>query len=553
MHHVGVRASRHDPVTRGGAACLVLLVCLGPGTRAATAQTVVPPGAATRQLVVPFDSAGVEPGAFWLAEGSAVILTDELRAIGVPAIAREDRLRAFEGLHVPTVGSLSHATVIRLGQILGAAQVVVGSVGLTDSTVVVRARTIRLDVGRMSPEIVEQGPLDSLFDIYARIARQIAPAATPVSSERDYSPAALERYIKGLLAESPSARIAFLTDAIRLAPAFARPRLALWSVHHGQGDDRQALAAVRDVPAGHRLSREAQFLSTVSLLNLGQYQEAFERLEKLNTASPDSALLNNLGVIQLRRAPGATGRRAVLYFAEAAKMAPDESDLVFNLGYASWLDRDLPAAIASLREAVRRDPADAQAHYVLGAALQASGSASEGAREKELARRLSSDLAEFDARQAGANGVPRGLERVKDEVDVELPASLRVEGVIAAAGQRDQRALAAFHLEAGRRFYQAGRDGEAIADLRRTVDPGALSERGPPAAWQAVPAGGRIPDAIDALKISLWGEDTTAGHLALAEAYLAVRDEAAARAELREVLARDPQNADAKQLQGRLP
>ena len=42
-------------------------------------------------------------------------------------IRREDRLRAFERLRVPPVATLSHATVIRLGQVVGAAQVVIGS------------------------------------------------------------------------------------------------------------------------------------------------------------------------------------------------------------------------------------------------------------------------------------------------------------------------------------------------------------------------------------------------------------------------------------------
>ena len=63
----------------------------------------------------------------WLSEGSAVLLTDDLSALGVPAITRDDRLRAFERLRVPRVATLSHATVIRLGQVVGAAQVVVGT------------------------------------------------------------------------------------------------------------------------------------------------------------------------------------------------------------------------------------------------------------------------------------------------------------------------------------------------------------------------------------------------------------------------------------------
>ncbi len=89
-------------------------------------------------------------------------------------------------------------------------------------------------------------------------------------------------------------------------------------------------------------------------------------------------------------------------------------------GYAYWLDRDLPNAIQSLREAVRRRPADDAAHYVLGVALQMSGNAGEGARERELARRLSSEYAEWETDQPAPNTVPKGLERLK--TDLTVPA-----------------------------------------------------------------------------------------------------------------------------------
>ena len=97
------------------------------------------------------------------------------RALGVPVIAREDRLRAFDRLRVPPVATLSHATVIRLGQVVGAAQVVIGSFELDGRELMVRARTIRLDTGRMSAEMVERGPLNDLSSIYERLARRIGP------------------------------------------------------------------------------------------------------------------------------------------------------------------------------------------------------------------------------------------------------------------------------------------------------------------------------------------------------------------------------------------
>ena len=88
--------------------------------------------------------------------------------------------------------------------------------------------------------------------------------------------------------------------------------------------------------------------------------------------------------IQLRRGGSPQAGRATYWFTRATQAQPDP-DYFFNLGYAYWFEQDVPAAIYWLREAVRRNPTDGDAHFVLGAALQVSGSATEAQRELELA------------------------------------------------------------------------------------------------------------------------------------------------------------------------
>src|SRR5688572_19869721 len=201
----------------------LLAVPLGAG-----AQTV------QRQLVVPFDNVSREAQSYWLSEASAVTLTDDLIALGAPTITREDRVRAFERLRVPVSATLSHATVIRLGQLVGAAAAVVGSVEVKGQDLTVRARTIRIEAGRMSPEIVESGPLAEVFAIYGRVARRLAPGSTVSVEEMEqgHPPiAAFEPHIKGLLAHGPASKISFLGQALRIAPAFHRARLELWNAY----------------------------------------------------------------------------------------------------------------------------------------------------------------------------------------------------------------------------------------------------------------------------------------------------------------------------------
>ena len=536
--------------TRARLAGAVLVVLIStPALAQSSATPSANPGPA-RYLVIPFENAIRDPRVYWLSEGSAVILTDDLLALGRPAITRDDRLRAFDRLRIPNTPILSHATMIRLGQIVGAAQVVLGSFELKGEVLTVRARTIRLDTGRISADISEVGSIADVFAVFGHVAQRIAPESrVPTEQMEQVHPplAAFEQYVKGLVAQAPATKESFLTQAVKQAPTFQRARLALWDVYTDQSKHREALAAVREVTGTNRLARQARFLGSLSLISLGQLQEAYDTIMQLNGARPDSALFNNLGVIQMRR-PAATGARAITFFNEATKLDDNDSDLFFNLGYAFFMDRDMPAAVYWLREAVRRNTADEQAHYVLGVALQATGSTAEGAREKELARRLSSVIAEWEKQ---SNPVPRGLERIKTEVDV--PAALRVENVIVAAGQRDQQELAGIHLENGRRLAQAERDADAIAELRRAIYLAPYQHEAHLMLGGVYLRDGRLDEAIDELKISIWSQDTLNAHLKLAEAFVAAQNTDGARSELQAVLTRDPANSRAKQLLTQLP
>jgi tetratricopeptide (TPR) repeat protein len=235
-------------------------------------------------------------------------------------------------------------------------------------------------------------------------------------------------------------------------------------------------------------------------------------------------------------------------FRQAVAANPSDPDLAFNLGYASWLAHDTLSAVTWLRETVRRNPADDAAHWVLGVALQASANAAEGQREKDLAKRLASKWSDWEKKQPAAAPatVPPGLERVKTDLDAAgLP---RVDDAIAAAEQRDQREQAVFHLESGRRLYQAQRDAEAIGELRRAIYLSPYDREAHLLLGRAYLREGQIADAIDELKISIWSDDQTDAHIALAEAYVQSKNVEAARLELQTVLTREPSNAAAKAL-----
>lgn len=511
----------------------------------------------SRILVVPFENVQREPRLYWLAEASAMLLADELRARGLSAIARDERVRAFEQLHLPLSASLSHATVIKVGHIVGATEVIVGTLALDGENLEVEAHSIRIDVGRLQPDVSDRAPLPDLFALFDRLASRLAPEARARPARAGQPPLeAFEHYVKGLIAESPGAQATFLETAIKLFPGYDRARLALWSVRTDQADYTAALAAVRSVPEGSPLVRRSRFLAGVSLLDLKRYDEAFGVFKALaddplpadgRRNAPLAAALNNLGVVQIRRGATPQTGTAPFFLTKAADSDPGDPDYLFNLGYAYVLDRNTQGAIYWLREALRRDPADADAHYVLAAALQAEGSAVQADREKALARQLSSRYEELERRAAADKlPVPKGLERVR--IDPDTRGALGVEQAVGNAAQRDQRELASFHLDSGRRLYEREADSEAMTELRRAVYLSPYEAEAHLLIGRIHLRAGRPEEAVEALKISIWSEDTAAARVALASAYLRLRNPAGARTELERALEIDPNSADARRM-----
>jgi tetratricopeptide (TPR) repeat protein len=476
-----------------------------------------------------------------------VLLAEDLRAIGQGALTREERVQAFGRLQVPQSVALTDATVIRVGQLVGAARVIVGSLRLEGDTMRLCARSITLDTARVDATASEEGPLGDLFAIVERLAAAVTVSGgRAVRLDRSYPPVgAFELYIKGLLAETPVYAVNYLTNAIKQAPDFDRARLALWEVYNDLGDYEHALEAITPIADSSTWARRARFGAGLSQLGLGRYDAAFATFAVLADEQPTASALNNLGVIQLRRASAPELGTAASYFVRAAAADPDDPDYRFNAGYAYWRDRDWASAVHWLREAVRRNPADADAHFVLSAALAASGNAAEAARERELAGRLS---AEYEHQQPQDGVVPDGLERVRGAV--ELPKELRIETTLESADAREQLELAAQYLQRGRGLFDQERDREAADALNHVLFLSPYDAEAHLLLGRIHLRNGRPRDAVDALKISLWSRETAEGHAALAAAYLDAKEPESAADEARKALAIDPTLGEARRILG---
>ncbi len=500
---------------------------------------------ANRILVMPFENVAHDGRIVWLGEAAAVLLVDHLNARNERAITREERRDAFAHLQIPLNAPLSDATTIRIGQLVGASRIVLGTLQREGDDLVVRARSMTLESGRVETLEAERAPLTELFPLFERIATRVMTASTVAPAPPAYpSILAFENYIKGLLAETPATALSYLNASIRAQPTFDRARLAMWEVYDEQGDHDRALATVSTILQTSGVYRRARFLVALSQLNLQRHDAAFQVFKLLADTRATAPLLNNMGVVQSRRSgpplPGAGV--ATYYFNKAAESDPTDSDYFFNLGYACWFEHDYASSAYWLREAVRRAPADGEAHYVLGAALTAVGNVAEANREKELARRLSSTYAEWEKRSA-AEIVPRGLERLK--LDADLPRIDRIEASLANTGLRDQQELARFYLDRGRRLFDQERDREAVAELNRTLFLAPYEADAHLLIGRMHLRAGRWREAIEAFKIAVWSRDTEEAHSLLAQAYLDNGEIEDARTEARRALVMNPTSAAA--------
>ena len=294
-----------------------------------------------------------------------------------------------------------------------------------------RARASCSSPAQVQADVTERGPLPELFATFERVARRIAPASprTPADVERIHPPIAGVRELH----QGPARGNAGHGGQLPRGGAEGRRRR---SIARGsrcgrstteQGDHARALAAVNAVRRRFAArSRRARFLAGLSLMNLKRYDEAFTTFKALADARPTPALLNNLGVVQLRR--GGTPRRrtaaVLLQQGGGRRTRPNPTTSSISATPTGSITTRRRRSTGCAKR-LRRDPTDGDAHYVLGTALAAAGNAAEATREKELARRLSSTYADWDKRPARRSGAARDSSASRATSNCRTPGRSR--------------------------------------------------------------------------------------------------------------------------------
>ena len=449
----------------GGAMLLALQLMLLPS--AAAAQ--VSPGAVF--VVLPFENPGADSRAR-LAPGGR--RTADLPTSSMPrtsqVVPRDERVLAYDRLQLPVAATLSRASTIKVGQTVGATAVIVGRVELKGDELLVAARVVQLDTGRLRPETLVRGPLQDLFGTVARVAAALSGTSAPPSRwQPPPALAAFELYAKGLSAESASSKRQLLEQALKAAPGYDAARMALWELHTEQGEHQRALDAVsaHQAVAVHSAAKDDSPVRCRSCGSSGMTKRsacsgrcrATRRWRRWPTRSASCSCA--AGPPPRPDAPPTTSIRPPNWI-------PTDGDYFFNLGYAYWLEKDANGAAYWLREAVRRDPSRRRRAF-RARVPRCSRRAPRPRRHANASwrSRLSSRYAAWQTRAASGGELIRGGSSACTSGSIGRRRAWT--SVVASAGQRDQTALAVFHLDAARRAFEREADREATQELRRAL------------------------------------------------------------------------------------
>ena len=524
-------------------------------------------------LVFPFENNGSSPRLDWLGEGLEELTIQYLSDSGEQVYSHAGRAGELERYGLPASAKLSRATMLRIAQDLDADYVIFGSFYSDGTSLTVESHLLRVDPPALIAPVSETGPLTSLMDMQAKVVWHTLvandksyPLALPefTKSLRPLRLDAFEHFVRGLLATDDEPRLRELREAARLDPAWPDPAFALGETYAGRGDCDSALPWFGRVPKTHSRYLEANFAVGVCRLQLNQPDKAEEVFVALqssihgndtpaanrNVSGADlPEILNNLGLALARegKLSDAQGN-----FKHAVDLDPDEDDYPFNLGLLAFRANDFNAAAAAFREAVLREPDNAEDRALLIQSLDRAGKKAEADEERNSVAEAFGPNALPTVHVDPKSDAQSHLDRVKNDLDV---TALRLEilstaAPVAPASASDTASgsTPASHIRQGRQELAGGRLELAEAQFRAALATDPTNASAHLGLAEVDRRRYKFDDAITELQASLKSRDSAVVRTTLARVYMEQKKFALARVEAQKALALAPNYTEAKQL-----
>lgn len=530
---------------------LTFVFCLT--ARAAATDTIV---------AMPFENLSGRAEYNWVGESFAAALGDLLDKPGLVGIRPDERNVAYRQEGLPPTAILTRATMIKIAERAGANLVVIGTYRIAgegrDSTITVSARVIDIREGRLlGKEFNLGGPLVDMQKLQGDLAYEILyqhNQALPFSRDQITTDATLapigafENFIKGTLASDREARTRFLQNAIkeyydknktRYVPAV----FELGRIRYEAAEYKEAVENLSQISERDPRYDESQFYVGVGQAMQGQIEPALATLKKLATRLPLFEVYNNIGVLLTRQKKY---KEAIDHLKPAADAATRDTDTLFNLGYAQFLQRDFAAATATLRQETRLKPADGEAFFVIGKALASTGDHPGATAASDQAKKLVSTYAQWETK--GLPDLTRlktsfskaNYYRYKRDQDDRLNAQTQVSTLAPQVELLLQNARVAF---------DGGRDEDALSALGKVLQSAPQNYDAHLLMGRVYERRGDFERASNALKAAIfWNPRLVAAHVLIGRIAVLKKDCPTAEAEATKALQLDPNDTSAQAL-----
>jgi tetratricopeptide (TPR) repeat protein len=592
---------------RGALALLtltLLALCFAPAQ--AQAQT-----AATKDvvMVLPFENVSTRSDYNWVGESFSDSLSELLNVPDLIVVSSDERELAYQRIRLPLTTLPSRATAIKLAREAKATMVVLGTYNVIPAKdnqpemISGSARIIRVNEGlwvgetmfdgAWAPRVFDFGePLTQLQKIQGRLAYDILVArdkAFPftlnalIDRATKVPQKAFEAYVKGIQTNDKATREIYLKNALKYyaeanaGAVYPQAAFELGHLYLSQNDWKNAAENFSKIQK-HRendwkpedankaqkkkepLYTEAAFYAGLAYWRQNDLSRALAALVPLTSESESgmrlTSIYNNAGAIsvQAARDEKKAEERATLLtqalnlLSRAAQSTPDDPMVRFNYAYALFLSGKFAEAAEQLRPVITADPRNGQAYFLFAKSLERTGQTEQATAADDQARRYLQSYAKWQTewqKSQTAPDVPLLLSQVFNRSDYfqVVRATNVAANLDPGAGEQDL-------LLKSRDLYQAGRDDEALLELRRVLTIEPMNAEAYLLKGRIYIRRGDQETAISALKTAIfWDAKLIDAHILLGRIFLERNDRAQAMTYARSAMQIDPNNQEAIGLQ----
>jgi tetratricopeptide (TPR) repeat protein len=582
---------------RFAASLLAVLAVLAALPRQAAAYA--PQGVSDVVLVLPFENTSSQREFNWVGESFADTLAELLGSHGLKVISSDARELTYQRLRLPLTVIPSRATAIKLAREAGASMVVLGTYEVTPqhdekSLAEVRgsARIVRVNEGRIAGKPMADGrwathefffgdALVNLQTVQGKLAYQILYEQDDklpfsqnaiVEQATKVPPKAFEALVKATMTDDREKKTAYLTNAMREferanpGSIYKQAAFELGQLSYRQNDYKKAAEYFSLLQRRDPHYAEAAFYAALAYWRVGETQSALDALLPLTTDMPLTSIYNNAGALSTQAAlkeKNAAKRENLLkqatnFLSRAVESAPEDSPdgamVRYNYAYALILSGKFAEAAEQLRAVVKENQRDPEALFLFAKTLEKTGQAEDAATNDNKARQLYPGYAkaQVEWQQSQTTSLlPLHLRGDFNRADYIAAEREEVEKLNTAAEGTSAQDL----LAKARELYTAGRDDDALTELRDVVRIEPMNAEAYLLTGRIYQRRGELASAINQLKTSIfWDTDRRLidAHILLGRIFLERGDRNQAMAYAQSAMQIDPNNQEAIALQRQL-